>query len=734
VIQSQLKRTSAWRYRSVSGALLLLLSAASIAQAATVHFFRMESRKAFLAGSLENVSVDPLGRLRLADEVERLADIEEPFLFSGIASGEGWVFGTGNSGRVISVNRKGEATTLFEAPEPEVFALWGDSDGTVFAGSSPNGKVYRISNGEATEFFDPGETYIWQIARAADGDLLVATGTEGRVYKVDAKGRGRVFYDSEDTHVRSLEALPSGRTLLGTAGNGLILSLDRDGNARTLHDSSQAEVVAFASSPDGDSYAVVLSSEASLANLNARSGDAEKEEEDEETEDDGEVKVSAEGEAGAPAFAGSRPQGFKGPRSELLRIGPSGAVTTIGRFDDETVYDLLWHDGRLWMATGLEGRLYSLQGDEMILESTADERQIIALLPDKNGPAFATTNAAAMFRFKGQSSRAGTYTSAALDAGQISRFGSLRWRGGDDGSVTFSFRSGMSEAPDVTWSDWTDEQEGREVSLRGVPEGRYLQWRANLRGKSTATQELGHVTISYRQVNLAPKIVSISVLAPGEILVPQNFNPGNQTFEVTNHSRSGIFSTLGRVKLPSEKRGKTLWKQGFRTIRWEGKDANEDELTYTLSFRSENSDRWLPVVDDLKINFYSFDTTVLADGFYRFKVEVSDEASNQSGEEQMAMEISELVAVDNTPPTLVRRSRDGDRMRVVIDDRMSAIRTAQVSLDAQGWEDAIPEDGILDGTEETFSFDAPTPGGLLLLRVVDQSHNVMTVDLSGGGG
>ena len=58
-----------------------------------------------------------------------------------------------------------------------------------------------------------------------------------------------------------------------------------------------------------------------------------------------------------------------------------------------------------------------------------DERQVVALLPGEPGPAFATTNAAAFYRVTSGTERTGTYTSAALDAGQIARFGTFRWEG-----------------------------------------------------------------------------------------------------------------------------------------------------------------------------------------------------------------------------------------------------------------------------------------------------------------
>ena len=714
----------------------LLLATAFAGHAAGVKFLRLESREAFLAGSLDNVSIDPLGALQLTDAVERLSDVEEPFLFAGAATPTGWVVGTGNSGRVLSIDRDGTIATLFEAEEPEIFAVWADPDGVVYAGSSPNGKVYRIENGEASEFYDPGETYIWQLARAADGDLLVATGTEGKIHKISASGRGEVFYDGEDTHARSMMVMPDGRVLVGTAGNGLILAIDPRGKARTLHDSSQAEVVAFASDSNGSYYAAVLSSEASLADLNAskpkKSGKKDESDGNGNGSEGATVTVTVDEGAGT-AYTGSRPQGFEGPRSELLRISEAGAVQAIARFDDETVYDLLWERGRLWVATGLDGRLYSLRDSHLILETSVDERQIVRLLPDDPGPAFATTNAAAIYRVDTGGSPSGSYTSAALDAGQIARFGTLRWQGNDAGRVEFSFRSGMSSEPDETWSDWSDPARGVEISLAGVPEGRYIQWRADLEARGSRSPKLGEVTVSYRQVNLPPRIDSLSVLDPGEILVPPNFNPGNQTFEVTNPSRQGIFTTIGRVKQPADKRTKTLWKQGFRSLRWEVKDANEDKLTYTLSFRREDSDRWLPMVDDLSANFYSFDATVLPDGAYRFRLEASDAADNTDAETKSTEEISERVVIDNSPPTLVRVAREGGSIKAVVDDTLSPLRKASYSVDAGEWTEALPEDGLLDGQRETFVFDPPADGGFLLFRVVDAAHNATTLDLSPSG-
>ncbi len=279
------------RWRRVSARLLGLIPVLAIvgmslpiprpSAASGTRAFRMQSKAGFLKGTLDRIGVDSLGTLRLADKVERLAEVEEPFLLSAAVHPEGWVVGTGNAGRVLLVTRAGEVRPLFAAEEPEIFAVWAAPDGTVFAGSSPNGKVYRFADGETSVHFDPQETYIWSLAEASDGDLLVATGTQGRLFKVERQGRGEVFFDSEDTHIRAMKVLGNGEVLLGTAGEGLILKLSVDGTPRTLYDAPHPEVVAFAAAPEGDCFAALLASEASLVSLSRRPEEGEGEEDGE---------------------------------------------------------------------------------------------------------------------------------------------------------------------------------------------------------------------------------------------------------------------------------------------------------------------------------------------------------------------------------------------------------------------------------------------------------------------
>jgi hypothetical protein len=694
-------------------------------------YFRTESQRDFLAGTLSGIAVDPAGSLSLADRVERVSDLGEPFLFAMAEHPDGWVVGTGNDGRVILVRRDGTLEMLFSAPEPQVFAVWTDADGTVLAGSSPNGKVYRLSADGADVVFDPGEIYIWALARDSAGNLLVATGTDGRLYRVDRSGRGEILYDSDDTHIRSLLPLKD-RVLIGTAGEGLVLSLADDGTARTLYDASEPEVVALARGVDGSVHAALLASEASHVDLAASRGQARTDDDADQQAESKESVVTVSSEE-SPAFAGSRPADFKGARSVVVRISASGLIETLWKFENETVYALHWHDDRLWVGTGLDGKLYSLQDGKMVLEKDVDERQIVALADGRPGPAFATTNAAAVFEVTADGESSGTFTSAALDAGQVARFGTLHWQGEvpDGSEIGFAARSGLSSEPDRTWSDWIGAASGREVALSDVPPGRFLQWRAELRASGTARPRISEVTVSYVQENLSPRISEFAALDPGVIYVPANFNPGNQVFEPANPTRAGIFTTLRASDAEAGGRKKKLWKKGFQTLVWQAEDPNEDELEYSLHFRPDDGSlEWLPMEDGIEDTHYSFDAAALPDGRYRFLLRAADRDSESRAGRLVAEQVSESVVIDSSVPVLESVAARPGELEVTVSDASSPIRTARVSVDAGEWRPVEAVDGLLDGRRETLSVPRPSEASLLLLQVMDASFNTVTFDLT----
>lgn len=713
------------------------------AVAKPVQIFVADSFADLSPGTRVAVSVDPLGTLQLGRRLAPLATLAEPFVFSAAADRDGWIVGTGSSGRVLRIRPDGSVVELFAAPEPEVFAVLA-FDGNVFAATSPDGKVYRIArDGTATTFFDPPDRYVWALARDRRGDLLVATGLDGRLYRVRNDGSSEVVLETPDRHLRSLAVLADGSILAGTAGEGKILRLA--GGAKealsTVHDSTLTEIVALVARPDGGAWAVALASEASLLDLSGRPPAT--------IQGEGVTVVVQE------ATSGSRPGGATGPRSVILDLAPGGAVDELGRFDDRTVHSALLVGEELWLGTGEEGELFRVAGRRLILEKDFEERQVPALAAGPAGAAVLTANGVAAYRLGGELEQAeleqeGVFTSQVLDAGQPARFGSLRWEGqAPRGTgVEVSARSGMSQEPDDTWTAWTPAAEGREASLAALSPGRYFQWRATLRGPGATTPTVTRVEVSYRQENQRPAIAKLTVLEPGQILVPQSFNPGNQVYEPWSPNQEGIFTTLTPASSDDDASLKTLWKKGYRTVRWEASDPNGDALRYTLEVRPAGDDDgdedgeatgdeagggdekqpWLTVAEDLEETHLGFDATVLPDGRYRFRLTASDLGARPAGEALAARELSELVTVDLTPARLVAARRQGDRIRVELADSSPLLDVA-LSADAGAWEEAIPVDGLLDGRRETLDVAVPAAAHVLLLRVTDSAGNVVTFDL-----
>ena len=736
---------------------------AGMAAASKVEAFRLASAGDFLSGTFDGVSVGPLGTLRLARALDKVASIEEPFLFTAAVDGDGWVIGTGSQGRVLGVTGDGTVNELFTTAEPEVFALLVEPD-AIYAAASPEAKVYRYDRGtgEAAVVFDPGSQYVWALAREGnrrDGRLLVATGTEGKLFAYDEVAQqASLLYDTGDVHVRTL-LVRDEDVLVGTVGEGRILSLrprsGADGEpapaasaaaewvGRTLFDAQQPEITSLTAGPEGIVYAAAVASEASLAQLAPPSNGGD---------------TSNGDNAATPPPVGTRPAGFEGARSVVLEVGRDGSVQPRGEFSKETVYSLLWEaraeapeGGVLWVATGQEGKLYRSRGDEMVLERDLDELQIVQLLGGAEGTTLATTNAASLYRTSARDQAEGTYVSKVLDAKYPARFGTLHVEASAAGeaSLGFAMRSGLSAFPDDTWSPWVDlgapsaSSGVPDLDLDAVPRGRYAQIRATFE-RGAGSPELQVVEVTYLQENQRPKITDLRVLDPGVILVQGSFNPSNQVFEAPSPNRDGFFNSLDEPATDTKGRPKQLWKLGYLTVQWKAEDPNEDTLRYHLSVRPESAeDRWYSIARDIEKSSWGFDTSVLPDGLYRVRVEAHDGESNVQGEVATAERTSGLVTIDNTSPGVARRQG----RRITVRDALSPIRRVEISRNASPWVTIEPVDGLTDSREETYDLEAAVraldaadrragrsadtdDAPLLLLRISDVAYNHATVPLN----
>jgi hypothetical protein len=509
---------------------------------------------------------------------------------------------------------------------------------------------------------------------------------------------------------------------------------------RTLHDFSRPEVVALAAAPNGGVLAVATSVE--VAPLSQQRSEPKKPATpaaaaagagSPEAVPQGSVSVTATTSTVRPAAAA--PAGKEG-NAEVVLIAADGFAEPAWILPEETVYGARWDEGRaaLLLATGPRGRVYSLRDRQLRLEAQVDQRQVVAVPPVAGGFAVVAATAPGVLRPAPPSKAPGkgTYVSSVRDAGRLSKFGALRFEGTvpKGASVALSVRSGNSDNPDATWTDWIRlGSPGAEI-----PPARYFQWKAELAAApSGEAPVIERVEASWAERNSRPIVENVAVLEPGAVYPKGGAASGTAVLSVTNPDELGSFTGIEPQREGSEVPGKKLFRKGFRTVTWKGTDPNGDFLRYDVEARREGSPAWFTIRRDVDDAFYSFDATPLPDGRYRFRVTASDRLSNPEGEALTATAEADLVVLDATPPvlTVVSRKVEGERvvLRVKAADALSPILRAEGTVSAERWRTLGAADGILDGREEEIVFSAPKPAGpaFLAVRVVDAAGNVAAV-------
>lgn len=736
--------------RTTAAGLALALALLPSPLAAATRLQATASARDFLAGDLDGTTLTSDGRLTLGPVFTPRAwpeDASGAVVFGAASepSGRVYVATGGGLGRLFVSEPDGTVRVLFEADAPNVTAVAVGPRGEVACATSPGGKLWKVDPKAkepakaASLAGETGEAAVWALAFGPDGTLYAGTGSKGRIWKAGRDGKASMLAEVQDTHVRSLLVKADGTLVAGTSDRGLVVSVTPDGKVRTLHDFARPEVVAAVGAPDGGVFAVATSVEvpplsqqrsepkrpASPAAAAAGAGAPE-------AVPQGSVSVTATTSPVRPAAPAST--GKEG-NAEVVLIAADGFVEPAWILPEETVYGARWDEGRatLLLATGPRGRVYSLRDRLLRLEAQVDQRQVVAVPPVASG--FAVVSASAPGVLRPAASRApgkGSYVSSVRDAGRLSRFGSLRFEGTvpKGASVTLWARSGNSDNPDATWSDWS------RTGTQGadVPPARFFQWKADLAAApSGEAPVVERVEVSWAERNSRPIVENVSVLEPGAVFPKGGATSGTAVLSVTNPDELGAFAGLEPQREGSETPGKKLFRKGFRTVTWKGTDPNGDFLRYDVEARREGSAAWFTVRKDVDDSFLSFDATPLPDGRYRFRVTASDRLSNPEGEALAATAEGELAVFDATPPvlTVVSRKLEGDRvvLRVRAVDALSPILRAEGTVSAERWKTLGAADGILDGREEEIVFSAPKPAGpaFLAVRVVDAAGNVASV-------
>jgi hypothetical protein len=334
----------------------------------------------------------------------------------------------------------------------------------------------------------------------------------------------------------------------------------------------------------------------------------------------------------------------------------------------------------------------------------------------------ASSNQGKLFRFAGDAAAEGTYESPVRDAKFVASWGRIRWRA--RGEVTLQTRTGNTERPDMTWSDWSAPYRDAAGMAVTSPRARFIQWRAVLKAAPGGESRVEDVSVAYLPRNVAPEVLNVQVLPVGISLLPAVQMPVDPNLEA-----SGLDPSLfgAPVQIPPRR----TFQRGAVSLQWQAEDRNGDTLEYSVHYRAVGETTFHLLKENLRENFYSVDGAALGDGRYVFKVVATDAPENALGQALTGERVSEPADVDNRPPVVsegaTTTAQNGVTAVFEVEDGTGIIRRADLSVDGGEWRSVFPEDGIADSGRETYRLAVALAGAgehTVSFRVFDSSGNV----------
>ena len=697
----------------------------------------IKTRAGILKGEAKGVSITDTGAITLAPKLSEIFKTEQPYVWSSAIDKAGNVFlGTGGDGKIFRVDASGRGKLFADLAELNVSALAISKDNSLYAGTSPDGKVYRIlANGTAEIFFEPKERYVWSLAVLDNGSLAVGTGENGKIYLVgsaNAKPETSLLFDTSETHIISLAADERGNLYAGTDSNGLLLKFSSDGKPFALLDSSLREIHDIAIGGDGSVYALALSDSVAAAKTPVATS---------ATENAGATAETANVSA-IEAPAKSR-YDLTASKSVVYRVLPDGANEIIWNSNDVTGFSLEGNPNGsgVFVGTSDKGRIYAVtnRGQETLLLQSNEGQ--ISTFQKFGEQIFATSsNSGKLYRFSSNVStdsfeNEGTYESTVLNARSSAVWGRIWWR--SSGNVILQTRSGNTEKPNETWSQWSANYTNQKGAQISSPKAKYLQWRAILNRETLGTTVRTNLTIdsgifvddvqiSYLPGNIAPEILSIQILPTNVGLVS---NPPVQIDP--NIENSGldpqIFGLPPMINPPPRR----IYQRGARSLQWTTEDRNGDRLEFSIYYREVSETGFKLLRENFRENFFTIDSLTLADGRYVFRIIAKDSPSNPATQSLTGEKISDPFDIDNALPSVTVVSApqvSEDKARIVFEaaESSSFLRKAEFSVNGGIWREVYADDGISDSPKERYTLEIPlkeTGETTVTLRVFDSSGN-----------
>jgi hypothetical protein len=661
--------------------MLVLMVTALVPGSADGKTWTLAGRKEFSEGELDGVSLLSTGEMVLAPVVQPIPGLKANYVWDISFGPEGAAFvGTGAPAAVYRWH-EGELDLLHETSEEHVQSVLGMADGSVLAATAPRGIIYRVTEtGEVTIFADLAAQYVWDMARGPDGGVYCATGPGGSLIKLTSEGEAEELFSTGKGNLMCLAVDSAGEFIYaGTEPSGVIYRLNQAGEATVLYDAEESEVHALLLSQQGEIYAGTAQADGQAARLPAAGAQAQK---------------GAAPQVSTPPASGSpQGRGKPTPPNSVYRLLPGHGGMRIAQLQNAMALSLaLTAANEVLVGTGSDGRLIGVSErgvTRVVLSFRA--QHVSAIEPDAAGRVLiGTANGGGLWQLLEGHSPEATYRSKVYDAGYLSRWSRLEWKGQrpEKTSVKVALRTGNTRRPDSTWSEWSERVADPQGAGIDVPMGRFAQMKVDL-----ATED----------ENLTPSFLQAAA----------SFRQANRRPRIQNLMLDGQDGTDNRQKGPSAQRsGQPEPKQSStRTIVWKASDPNGDELTFHLYYRGIEERQWKKLETDIRGRMkHKWETRRVPDGDYVVRL-VAEDTTARPPEERLQMEkVTSPFVIDNGRPilsALEHSERKGDGGYLLsgrVRDEGSAVARIQVSHNAGDWAPVFARDGIFDSGQEAFDY------------------------------
>lgn len=650
-----------------------------------------------------------------------------------------WVVGAGPGGKLLEVTPDlAKATVdsreIASLGAVQVFAVRTLPDGSILAGTAPGGGIMLVRAGKVAATLHLPAEAVYDLLPAADGrTVLAATGNPARIYRIDMAAfaaskpgtpdsqGATLFGEVSDKAVRRLARASDGTVIAGTSPKGCLYRFPAgSGTPYLIQENRDAEVTDLLPDDQGGFLATLVFNGGEIHPVAAPVP------QEAVVLDAANPAAQAQGQAPNPTptphprpaadvlGVGLQADTFQG-RSTLVAFTTEGFPDTLASRQGIAFYRMVRQGGLIVIAGGEKGELvgYDPQTRTSLTfaGSTSSQLNDLVAIPGHPGRFLALRNNApglALIAFDADGPR--TAVTKRVDLGAPARVGALRierLRDLDRTHLSLWERTSNATGEAEGWSGWTalSERDGWRGEL---PVGRYAELKLEVPAGAPSSLQVDRASLYYLTQNHRPQLTEFRVLSPNFAVsvAPEPASP------VTTTVGQLLQSGDGEHRKSNFQSSQVYASPGTRVVFWTVTDPDGDNLLYTFSIRHEGDASWTDLAVDSRESYVQFDTAHLKEGTWFTRLVARETAPRPEAERlSVTFETDDLV-VDHTPPDILdaRVTRANGRVRVTVRgrDALSLLDGAEFNFN-NGLHEEVeqPDDGILDGREESFSIEVP---------------------------